>query len=90
MTRSDYHLFQVISDLDQLSGIPWVFSAFIRKEYSRESNALISEMYTNLTANIKTDIAGLTFNINKGVRQGDPLSPLLFNCALDEVFKYLN
>ena len=47
-------------------------------------------MYTNLKAQISTDIEGNEFSINRGVRQGDPVSPLLFNCSLDEIFKKLN
>ncbi len=36
-----------------------------------------------------TDVTGEYFRIKKKVKQGDPLSPALFNCALEEVFKNL-
>ena len=36
---------------------------------------------------MKTDVKGQTFEIGKGVRQGDPLSPKLFNFILEEIFR---
>ena len=46
----------------------------------------IKDMYKDLKARIKTEIEGDYFEIKKGVKQGDPLTPILFNCALEEIF----
>ncbi len=43
---------------------------------------LIQEMYTWLKAKVITDVERNSFNIESGIRQGNPVSPLLFNCAL--------
>lgn len=51
---------------------------------------IIAEMYKNLEARIITDLKGPFFPIEKGVRQGDPLSPPLFSCLLEEIFRKLN
>lgn len=51
---------------------------------------IIENMYTDLKARVRTDVTGSYFNVSKGVRQGDPLSPILFNCLLEEVFRTLN
>ncbi|NXM38095.1 PO21 protein, partial [Gymnorhina tibicen] len=47
---------------------------------------LVSEMYRNITTYIVTK-GGKTdpINISSGVKQGDPMSPMLFNLALDPV-----
>lgn len=51
----------------------------------------IQAYYVNLKAQISTDIEGTPFKINRGIRQGgDPVSQLLFNCALEEIFRNLN
>ncbi|KAJ4446733.1 hypothetical protein ANN_13430 [Periplaneta americana] len=41
------------------------------------------------TTKVKLDTEGTPFNIQRGVRQGDPLSPKIFNCVLEEVFRKL-
>ena len=51
---------------------------------------IIREMYRNLEARVKTDKTGKYFRIKRGVRQGDPLSALLFNCVLESVFREMN
>ncbi len=50
---------------------------------------IINDMYTDLKARIIRDVTDPYFNIERGVRQDDPLSPILFNCQL-EVFRTLN
>ena len=48
---------------------------------------IIRDAYTNRTAQIQTDVLSRKIDINKGVRQGDTLSPNLFTAALQEIFK---
>lgn len=51
---------------------------------------IIGKIYASPSARIITDdIEGECFPLRKGVKQGDPLSPILFNCALEEIFRNL-
>ncbi len=47
-------------------------------------------MYRNTTALIKPDKIGSKFKLERGVKQGDPLSPNLFNRILEEIFWEIN
>ena len=51
---------------------------------------LIASMYTDLRARLVTDIKGEYFSIEKGVKQGDSLSPIIFNATLEQIFRNLN
>jgi hypothetical protein len=58
----------------------------IHPKYSR----LIREIYKNSNAKVRTEIEGETFRTKRGVRQGDPISPKLFTCLLEIIFRKLN
>ena len=47
---------------------------------------LLQSLYSNQTATVKTDKLSKHFNIERGVKQGDPLSSLLFNALLEDIF----
>lgn len=48
---------------------------------------IIKNIYTGSTAKVKLEREGEIINIEKGVRQGDPLSPKLFTAVLEDVFR---
>ena len=58
----------------------------INKKYIR----MLELIYSKSIAKVKTEYEGETFHLNRGVRQGDPISPKLFNCLLEDVFRHLN
>ena len=51
---------------------------------------LIGNIYKEATAKLKLHKTSNAFKIRKGVRQGDTISPKLFNAVLQEIFKKLN
>ncbi len=48
---------------------------------------IIKDTYNGAKARIITDLEGEYFEIKSGVKQGDPRSPILFNCTLEEIFR---
>jgi len=52
--------------------------------------SILEKIYGNSKAYVRLDKCGPPFPIERGVKQGDPLSPNLFNCILQEVFKNLD
>ena len=50
---------------------------------------LLQSLYSDQTATIKTDTTSRQFFIQRGVKQGDPLSSLLFNSLLEHIFQQL-
>ena len=50
---------------------------------------LLQQLYAQQHATVKTDQHSRRFNINRGVKQGDPLSSLLFHALLEHIFKRL-
>jgi len=51
---------------------------------------LLTNIYNNGTASIRLDTISQKFPLQRGVRQGDIISPKLFNAGLEEVFRRLD
>ncbi|GBP63853.1 LINE-1 retrotransposable element ORF2 protein [Eumeta japonica] len=51
---------------------------------------ILKSIYKSSKVSIKLESTGESFPIKKGVCQGDPLSPTLFNAVLEYIFRQLN
>ncbi|GBP27587.1 LINE-1 retrotransposable element ORF2 protein [Eumeta japonica] len=49
----------------------------------------LSTIYSGSTAQVKLEATGEPFSIQRGVRQGNPISPKLFSAVLEMIFRNL-
>lgn len=52
-------------------------------------NCMLQRLYASQQAYIATDRTSKEFNLTRGTKQGDPVSPMLFNAVLEHVFRPL-
>ena len=49
--------------------------------------SLLKSLYTDQTGRVRTDVMSKQFNIERGTKQGDPLSSMLFNALLEHIMR---
>jgi hypothetical protein len=48
---------------------------------------MVGKIYSNSRAKVRTEKEGRLFRTKIGIRQGDPISPKLFTCGLEGIFR---
>ncbi len=66
--------------------LEYLWNALKRQGIAQKFIIMLKEMYSNTKAYIKLDKVGPKFEIEKGVKWGDPLSINLFNSVIEEIF----
>ena len=61
-----------------VQGVPTAYIRFLKKVYVGQVGA------------VQTDCLSSSFEIKRGTRQGDPISPVLFNAALEQLMRELS
>lgn len=67
-----------------------IWKALERQGVEHKYIRIIKNIYTNSSAQVKMETLGEIFPIERGVRQGDPLSPKLFSAVLEEIFREMD
>eukprot|EP00973_Karenia_brevis_P068061 9468811-Karenia_brevis.AAC.1 len=66
-----------------------IWAALRNQEVPESYITLLRKLYSDSTGQVCTSKSSRTFRIQKGVKQGDPFSPLLFNSVLEGMFRVL-
>ena len=66
-----------------------LWSALAEQGVNKSYIGLLCKLYAKQTAVVKTDCLSKAFDIERGVKQGDPLSSLLFNCVSESLMRRL-
>ncbi|CAH2092926.1 unnamed protein product [Euphydryas editha] len=67
-----------------------IWEALSEQGVEKEYIQVIKNIYKNSVSKVKLESTGPDFNINRGVRQGDPLSPKLFIAVLESIINKLD
>ena len=84
LTFVDYE--KAFDSVEHLSVIDAIGNHGVATEYTE----LLTTIYNSATSKIRLDRDSKDFRIERGVRQGDTISPKLFNAALEHVFRQLD
>ena len=62
-----------------------IWAALTRQGVPAGYVQLLDALYKGQSAHVKTDCLSRSYEINRGTKQGDPLSSLLFNALLEDI-----
>ena len=66
-----------------------LFAAMLEMGVEAAYVNVLKRLYAGQTANVVTDKISKDFEIKRGTKQGDPISPILFNAVLEAVMRKL-
>ncbi|GBP84805.1 Retrovirus-related Pol polyprotein from type-1 retrotransposable element R2 [Eumeta japonica] len=92
---NEYQLTYYIAFIDYSKAFDYlqhakIWEALLEQGIEHKYIRLIRNIYSRSTAIIQLEKKSTPFRVEKGVRQGDPLSPKLFSAVLESVFRRLN
>ena len=64
-----------------------IWKALEKQGVHRQYTKLLQSMYKGQNAKVQTDVTSRLFNISRGTKQGDPISPLLFNAVVEALMR---
>ena len=67
-----------------------IWEALLSQEVALDYIEVIKNIYDNSTSRVKLESNGPVIQINRGVRQGDPISPTIFIAVLESIIRKLN
>ncbi|CAB3244509.1 unnamed protein product [Arctia plantaginis] len=74
---------------DSLFHIP-IWDSLLQQGVNEKYLKLLHNIYSKCRVKVRLEKEGPEFYLQKGVRQGDPLSPKMFSAVLESIFRRLN